>query len=155
MLDTVYPKQDSVSGLRGKKVTVIGQSHIVGRPLSIMLQNDGATVTMCDKYTRDLMTEVAGADVLVSATGVHGLINLEMVRATGNPKVTIIDAGITRVDGKIVGDADPAIYNHVGAITPVPGGVGPVTVAFLMRNILKAYCIQKDIPLPSAIASEP
>lgn len=154
MLDTVYPKKDGISGLRGKKVTVIGQSHIVGRPLSIMLQNDGATVTMCDKYTRDLITEVAGADIIVSATGVHGLINLEMIRATGNPQVTIIDAGISRVEGKIVGDADPTIYNHVGAVTPVPGGVGPVTVAFLMRNILKAYCIQKDIPMPPAIAGE-
>ncbi len=148
MLDTVFPKTNGESGLKGKKITVIGQSMILGRPLAIMLQNDGATVTMCDRFTRGLAAEVRGADILISATGVPKLVNREMIEAVGNGNVTVIDAGIAKVDGRIVGDADPAIYDMVGAITPVPGGVGPVTVAFLMRNILKAYCIQTGLPMP-------
>jgi methylenetetrahydrofolate dehydrogenase (NADP+) / methenyltetrahydrofolate cyclohydrolase len=148
MLDTVYPKTGETSGLRGKRVTVIGQSLIVGRPLAIMLQNDGATVTMCDRFTGDLKASVRGADVIVSATGVPGLVNRELIGATGRADVTVIDAGIARVDGRIVGDADPSVYGLAGAISPVPGGVGPVTVAFLMRNILKACCIQKGLPVP-------
>ena len=148
MLDTVYPKDKKTSGLQGKKIVVIGQSLIVGRPLDVMLQNEGSTVTMCDKFTPDLYSEVSGADIIISATGVHGLINKELIKATGKNDVTVIDAGITKVDGKIVGDAALDINDMVGAITPVPGGVGPVTVAFLMRNILKAYCIQKGLPIP-------
>ncbi|MFW5861912.1 MAG: bifunctional 5,10-methylenetetrahydrofolate dehydrogenase/5,10-methenyltetrahydrofolate cyclohydrolase [Spirochaetota bacterium] len=148
MLDTVYGKKNMVSGLCGKKIVVIGQSLIVGRPLAIMLQNDGATVTMCDKNTPDLTKEVAGADVIISATGVPFLVNPAMVKATGKKDITVIDAGIAKVDGKIVGDADPAIYHLVGAVSPVPGGVGPVTVAFLTRNILKAYCLQNKLPVP-------
>lgn len=148
-LDTVYPKIGDESGLRGKKVVVIGQSLIVGRPLSIMLQNEGATVTMCDKFTSDLNQEVKGADIIVSATGVVGLVNEAMIKATGKKEVTVIDAGIARLGDKIVGDADLDIYDKVHAITPVPGGVGPVTVAFLIRNILKAYCIQHNLPIPT------
>lgn len=147
MLDTVYPKQNGKSGLQGKRVVVIGQSMIVGRPLSIMLQNDGATVVMCDKYTQDLAREMEGADVVVSGTGVPGLITPDLVRAANNPDLTVVDAGIVKKDGKIVGDAHPDIYDMVGAITPVPGGVGPVTIAFLLRNILKAYCIQNHLPI--------
>ena len=145
MLDTVYPKREGESGIKGKKIVVIGQSMIVGRPLSIMLQNDGATVSMCDKFTSDLAAEIKGADVIVSATGVPGLIDRKLVEAVGNPDLAVIDAGIAKVDGKIVGDADPAIIDMVGALSPVPGGVGPVTIAFLMRNIYKAYCIQKGL----------
>ena len=148
-LDTVYPKKGKESGLIGKKIVVIGQSLIVGRPLSIMLQNEGATVSMCDKFTGDLKQEVKGADVIVSATGVVGLVNQELIDATGKKDVTVIDAGIARLGDKIVGDADPEIYDTVHAITPVPGGVGPVTIAFLIRNILKAYCIQHNLPVPT------
>ncbi|MBN2528756.1 MAG: bifunctional 5,10-methylenetetrahydrofolate dehydrogenase/5,10-methenyltetrahydrofolate cyclohydrolase [Deltaproteobacteria bacterium] len=149
MLDTVYPKKGSVSGLQRKKIAVIGQSLIVGRPLAIMLQNEGATVAMCDKFTRNLEQEVRGADIIISATGVVGLVNEELVAATGKEEVTVIDAGIARLGDKIVGDADLEIYDKVHAITPVPGGVGPVTVAFLIRNILKAYCIQHNLPIPT------
>jgi methylenetetrahydrofolate dehydrogenase (NADP+) / methenyltetrahydrofolate cyclohydrolase len=149
MLDTVYPKEGEVSGLRGKKIVVIGQSLIVGRPLAIMLQNEGATVSMCDRFTGDLKSEVRGADVIVSATGVVGLIDQGIIDATGKSNVTVIDAGIARLGDRIVGDADVEIYDTVHAITPVPGGVGPVTVAFLMRNILKAYCIQHEMPIPT------
>jgi methylenetetrahydrofolate dehydrogenase (NADP+)/methenyltetrahydrofolate cyclohydrolase len=149
MLDTVYPKNGNVSGLQGKKIAVVGQSLIVGRPLAIMLQNEGATVVMCDRFTLDLKREVRGADVIISATGVVGLINEEVINATGTKEITVIDAGIARLGDKIVGDADFDIYDKVHAITPVPGGVGPVTVAFLMRNILKAYCIQHQLPIPT------
>ncbi len=148
MLDTVYPKTEDISGLRGKKIVVIGQSFIVGRPLAIMLQNEGATVSMCDEFTANLIYEVKGADIIISATGVHGLISKDLVKAADNPELTVIDAGIAKVNGKIVGDADPAISDEVGAVTPVPGGVGPVTIAFLMRNILKAYCIQNNLAIP-------
>ncbi|MBT7410427.1 MAG: bifunctional 5,10-methylenetetrahydrofolate dehydrogenase/5,10-methenyltetrahydrofolate cyclohydrolase [Methylococcales bacterium] len=147
MLDTVYPKKAGVSGLSGKRVVVIGQSHIVGRPVSIMLQNEGATVVMCDVNTPDLMHEVKNADVIVSGTGVPNLISEEMIEAVNNPDVTIIDAGISKVDGQIVGDASRDIYEKVGAISPVPGGVGPVTIAFLIRNVFKAYCMQNGIKM--------
>jgi methylenetetrahydrofolate dehydrogenase (NADP+)/methenyltetrahydrofolate cyclohydrolase len=149
MLDTVFPKIGKQSGLKGKSLTVIGQSNIVGRPLSIMLQNEGATVRMCDKFTRNLKSEVTDADVIISGTGVHGLVNAELVEATGRSDLTVIDAGITKVGKKVVGDADPEIYDKVAAYTPVPGGVGPVTVAFLMRNVLKAYSIQHELPVPA------
>ncbi len=149
MLDTVYERTEHHSGLQGKRVVVIGQSNIVGRPLSIMLQNDGATVHMCDKYTPDLLDEVQGVDIIISAVGVPGLLNKKMIEATGRDDVTIIDAGITKKDKKVVGDADPEIYEQVGYYTPVPGGVGPVTVAFLMRNVVKAYHIQNNLPVPS------
>ena len=152
VLDTVYPKTGGRSGLEGRVVTVIGQSNIVGRPLSIMLQNDRATVRMADKHTRDLEREVRGAEVIVSATGVHGLVSPQLVRAAGRDDVTLIDAGITRVNGRLVGDADPAAHEAVAAYTPVPGGIGPVTVAFLLRNLLKAYHIQHDWPIPDPAA---
>ena len=146
MLDTVYLKKAGVSGLCGKRVAVIGQSHIVGRPVSVMLQNEGATVVMCDINTPNLLDEIRGVDIIVSGTGVAGLINQEMLDVVANPDLTVIDAGICKVDGKIRGDASPDIYDKVGAISPVPGGVGPVTVAFLMRNVLKAYRIQHGLP---------
>ena len=139
LIDSVYSKKDDEGRLEGKRCVVIGQSHIVGRPVSIMLQNQGATVVMCDKHTRDLKHEVRGADMIVTATGVHGLINKELIEAVGNPDVTIIDAGITKVDGKVVGDCARDIYDGVGAYTPVPGGVGPMTIAYLMKNIVKAH----------------
>jgi len=149
MLDTVFPKKGKISGLRGKKVVVIGQSYILGRPLSVMLQNEGATVCMCDAYTPDLKEEVRGADVLVGATGVAQLINEELFLAVDNPDVTIIDAGITKLGDKTVGDIHQDLYNRLKTYSPVPGGVGPVTIAFLMRNVLKAYCMQKGLPLPT------
>jgi methylenetetrahydrofolate dehydrogenase (NADP+)/methenyltetrahydrofolate cyclohydrolase len=157
-LNTVYAKnEDGSHGLRGKKITVIGQSMIVGRPLAIMLQNEGATVSMCDKHTVHLRSEVANAEVIVSATGVPGIVDRELIEATARDDVTVIDAGIVRVQGKIVGDADPEVYEleQVKAYTPVPGGVGPVTVAFLMRNILKACCIQHGLPIPAFTGIEP
>lgn len=153
MLDTVFKEYEGHSGLQGKRAAIIGQSNIVGRPLSIMLQNEGATCRLCDKYTPNLEDEVRGVDIIVSATGIHGVMNRKLIEANGRSDVTLVDAGITKVNDKVVGDADPEVYDMVGAYTPVPGGVGPVTVAFLMRNVLKAYYIQKGVeppPLPSA-----
>jgi methylenetetrahydrofolate dehydrogenase (NADP+)/methenyltetrahydrofolate cyclohydrolase len=147
-LDTVFPKRGGMSGLRGKQVAVIGQSYIVGRPLSIMLQNEGATVIMCDKFTPDLKLAVRHADIIVTATGVPGLIDNAFLDAVDNPALTIIDAGISRRAGKTLGDVDRGVYHRVQNYTPVPGGVGPVTVAFLMRNMLKAYCMQNGLPVP-------
>ncbi len=139
LIDMQYANVTDDLPLEGKRCVVIGQSHIVGRPVSIMLQNQGATVVMCDKNTRDLKQEVRHADLIVTATGVHGLIDEALIKAVDNPKVIIIDAGITKVDGKVVGDCDPAIYKHVGAYTPVPGGVGPMTIAYLMKNVVKSH----------------
>lgn len=149
MLDTYFPKTKDGSGLKGKRVAVIGQSHIVGRPVSVMLQNEGATVIMIDINTKDIYREVQGADVVITATGVAGLVNQKLFDAVANPDVTIIDAGIAKVDGKVVGDVDPALYPQLKSYSPVPGGVGPVTIAFLVRNILKAYCIQNNLEIPS------
>ena len=112
--------------------------RIVGRPTALMLQNEHCTVTMCDKYTQHLVRELQGAEILVSATGVPHLIGLREVQAC-HPKVVVIDAGFSKRDGKLMGDVDfHTVHDHVGAITPVPGGVGPMTVAMLTRNMLKA-----------------
>ena len=125
-------------GFVGKKAVVVGQSMIVGRPTALMLQNEHCTVTMCDKYTQHLVRELQGAEILVSATGVPHLIGLREVQAC-HPKVVVIDAGFSKRDGKLMGDVDfHTVHDHVGAITPVPGGVGPMTVAMLTRNMLKA-----------------
>ncbi|MCG8572000.1 MAG: bifunctional 5,10-methylenetetrahydrofolate dehydrogenase/5,10-methenyltetrahydrofolate cyclohydrolase [Spirochaetes bacterium] len=148
ILDTVFPKKNQESGLRAKRIVVIGQSLIVGRPLSIMLQNEGATVTMCDKFTHHLYDHLRNADIIITATGVPGLIDRDMVKKINNPNLTIVDAGITKVDGKIVGDTNKDVYDLLETVTPVPGGVGPVTIAFLIRNILKAFCIQNNLPVP-------
>jgi methylenetetrahydrofolate dehydrogenase (NADP+)/methenyltetrahydrofolate cyclohydrolase len=126
------------NGFVGKKAVVIGQSMIVGRPTAIMLQNEFATVTMCDKHTRDLKKELAGAEIVVTATGVPHLITADLISDCA-PDVVVIDAGFSKVDGKLTGDVDfEGVKSRVGAVTPVPGGVGPMTVAVLTRNVLKA-----------------
>jgi methylenetetrahydrofolate dehydrogenase (NADP+)/methenyltetrahydrofolate cyclohydrolase len=103
-----------------------------------MLQNELCTVTMCDKHTKDLKRELTGADIVITATGVPHLITAEMVEGC-SPDVVVIDAGFSKVEGKLVGDVDfENVKDRVGAITPVPGGVGPMTVAILTRNLLKA-----------------
>lgn len=122
--------------IKGKDVTVIGHSNIVGKPMSIMLLNRDATVTTCHVHTKDLKSHTQNADIVVSATGVPGLLKADMVK----PDSIIIDVGCTKVDGKLKGDADfEALESKVKAITPVPGGVGPMTVACLIENVLLAY----------------
>ncbi len=121
---------------KGKHAVVVGASNIVGRPMALELLIAGATVTVCHRFTEDLAYFVKQADILVSAVGKPGFIKGEWIK----PGATVVDVGITRMpDGKLSGDVEFDIAAQRAAwITPVPGGVGPMTVAILMRNTLSA-----------------
>jgi methylenetetrahydrofolate dehydrogenase (NADP+)/methenyltetrahydrofolate cyclohydrolase len=123
-------------GLAGAEAIVVGRSRLVGKPLAQLLLARHATVTMCHTRTRDLAAHCRRADVLCVAAGRAGIVTGDMIK----PGAAVIDVGITRLDsGKLVGDVDFASASQVaGAITPVPGGIGPMTVAMLMRNTLLA-----------------
>lgn len=122
--------------LRGAEAVVVGASNIVGKPMAMLLLQAGATVTLCNSKTRDLAAHCRRADVLVVATGKAGLVRGDMIK----PGAVVIDVGINRgADGKLCGDVDFASASQVaGAITPVPGGVGPMTIAMLLVNTLEA-----------------
>lgn len=118
-----------------KNITVIGHSNIVGKPLAAMLINREATVTVCHSKTKDLAEQTLKADILISAVGKPGLISADMVKKGA----VVIDIGITQTLDGIKGDADfEAVSKVASAITPVPGGVGPMTVACLLRNVITA-----------------
>jgi len=122
----------------GKRVVIVGRSRLVGRPLALLLLQNHATVTIAHSHTVDLPGLTRTADILVAATGKRGLITGEHV----NPGAVVIDVGITRnpETGKLTGDVDRASVEPVaGALTPVPGGVGPMTVAMLLVNTYRAY----------------
>lgn len=121
----------------GRHAVVVGASNIVGRPLAMELLLAGATVTVCHRFTRGLAEEVARADLLAVAVGKAGLIRGEWVKKGA----TVIDVGMNRLDnGRLVGDVDyEGARERAGWITPVPGGVGPMTVAMLMHNTLHAF----------------
>jgi methylenetetrahydrofolate dehydrogenase (NADP+)/methenyltetrahydrofolate cyclohydrolase len=116
--------------IQGENIVVIGKSNIVGKPLSLLLMNAGGTVTICNKDTKDIGEFTRSADIIIVAAGSPGLLKKDMVR----PGATVIDVGFTLVDGKIHGDADFGALESTCLITPVPGGVGPMTVAMLMEN---------------------
>jgi methylenetetrahydrofolate dehydrogenase (NADP+)/methenyltetrahydrofolate cyclohydrolase len=119
----------------GAEVVVVGRSQIVGKPVAMMLVNRHATVTICHSRTRDLPAVCRRADILVVAIGRARMVTAEFVK----PGATVIDVGINRVEGRVVGDVDfDAVLPVAGALTPVPGGVGPMTPAMLMRNTLTA-----------------
>jgi len=122
--------------LKGARAVVIGRSSLVGKPVALMLLEQHATVTICHSRTRDLAEEVGRADVVVAALGRAELVRGDWVR----PGSVVIDVGINRLpDGRLVGDIDfAAARDRAGFITPVPGGVGPMTVAMLLRNTLTA-----------------
>jgi len=122
--------------LRGKEAVVVGASNIVGRPMSLELLLAGCTVTTCHRFTRDLHAHVARADILVVAVGKAGLVKGGWIK----PGALVIDVGINRgANGRIVGDVEfEAARFRAGWITPVPGGVGPMTVATLLQNTLYA-----------------
>ncbi len=122
--------------IEGKDVVIIGRSNIVGKPLAIMLINLGATVTVCNSRTKNLQKLSSQADILISATGCAKIISANMVKQDA----VIIDIGISRnAKGVLVGDVDYAnVYNKASHITPVPGGVGPMTIAMLMKNVILA-----------------
>jgi len=122
--------------LRGRNAVMVGHSNIVGKPLASMLLNADATVSVCHIYTRDLASYTRNADILCVATGVPHLIKADMVKEGA----VVIDIGISRLNGKIVGDVDfEAVKEKASAITPVPGGVGPMTITMLLYNTVKAF----------------
>jgi len=126
--------------IRGKNAVIVGRSNLVGKPLFHLLLSLDATVTVCHSKTTDLKEETSRADILVCAAGVPKLITADMVKKGA----TVIDVGINRVGDRLVGDVDfENIVGIASAITPVPGGVGPMTVAMLMKNVITAYKLQK------------
>lgn len=143
--------------IAGQEAVVVGRSDIVGKPVAMLLTNLNATVTICHSKTRDLLSVCRRADILVAAIGRAGMVNKDFVR----PGATVIDVGINRVTERaefekffagnakreqqfsekgstLVGDVDPHVVEIAGAMTPVPGGVGPLTIAMLMSNTVKA-----------------
>ncbi len=121
--------------IKGKNAVVVGRSIVVGKPAAMLLLKEHATVTICHSRTADLAAHTKNADILVAAVGVPGLITGDMIK----PGAIVVDAGINRVDGKTVGDVDFASAEPVaGWISPVPGGVGPVTRKILLANTLTA-----------------
>lgn len=144
--------QDTLGDLSGKKAVVVGRSNIVGKPMAQLLLDANCTVTIAHSRTNDLPEEVAAADIVVAAVG-----RPEMVKGDWIKKgATVIDVGINRIDApekgegktRLVGDVDfEGAAHNAQAITPVPGGVGPMTIACLLRNTITATCRQKAIEL--------
>jgi methylenetetrahydrofolate dehydrogenase (NADP+)/methenyltetrahydrofolate cyclohydrolase len=121
--------------IAGSRTVIAGRSIDVGRPMAALMTNADATVTVCHSRTRDLPAELKQADILISAIGKAHFITQEMVK----PGAVVIDVGINQLDGKLVGDVDfEAVKDVASAITPVPGGVGPMTIATLMENTFSA-----------------
>jgi methylenetetrahydrofolate dehydrogenase (NADP+)/methenyltetrahydrofolate cyclohydrolase len=120
--------------LDGVRAVVIGRSDIVGKPVAHLLLQANATVTICHSHTDELARHTLDADVLVVAAGVAGIVSAEMVK-TGS---VVVDVGINRTDAGLVGDVDPGAAERAAFITPVPGGVGPMTIAMLLRNTVRA-----------------
>lgn len=128
--------------IEGKNVVIVGRSNLVGKPLMNLFINKNATVTLCHSKTVDLKAHTKKADILVVAVGKKHLVNRDMIKKG----CVVIDVGINRVDGKIYGDVDyNDVYDKVKYITPVPGGVGPMTVTMLLYNVLEGYKRQNKI----------
>ena len=120
--------------LAGANAVVVGRSNIVGKPAALLLLAEHATVTLAHSRTRDLAEVVRRADVVVAAVGRAGMLTADMVK----PGAAVIDVGINRIDGTVVGDVAPEVADVAGHLTPVPGGVGPMTIAMLLANTVKA-----------------
>ena len=122
--------------IAGAHVVVIGRGITVGRPLALMLtrRSENATVTVCHTGTRDLAAQVRQADIVVAAAGSPHLVTADMVK----PGAAVLDAGVSRVDGKLAGDVAPDVAQVAGQLSPNPGGVGPMTRAMLLRNVVEA-----------------
>lgn len=128
--------------LEGKHAVVVGRSNIVGKPMSLMLLERGATVTICTSKTRDLVNFTRQADIVVMAVGRPNMLTGEMI----SPGAVVIDVGINRMqDGTLKGDVDfDSVSEVAGFITPVPGGVGPMTITMLLENTIKSAEVAKD-----------
>ena len=132
--------------LAGLEAVVIGRSNIVGKPMAQLLLRESCTVTTVHSRTRDAVAHVRMADVVVAAVGVAGFVQPEWVK----PGATVIDVGINRTDAGLVGDVDPRVAEVAGALTPVPGGVGPMTIACLMRNTLVSAARREGVTIDEA-----
>jgi len=134
--------------LSGKSAVVIGRSNIVGKPMAMLLLGDSCTVTIAHSRTADLPAVVRGADIVVAAVGRASMVKGDWIK----PGATIIDVGINRSDVGLVGDVDHAsVVEVAGAITPVPGGVGPMTIACLIRNTLVSAARREGYALSTAL----
>ena len=133
--------KSSKIAIRGKNVVVVGRSELVGLPLFHMLLNKNATVTICHSKTRNLIDYTKQADILIVAVGKKDLITPDMIK----DNVVIIDVGINRFDGKLYGDVSNDCISKASLKTPVPGGVGPMTVISLMENVYLANNLQENI----------
>ncbi|MBL8398993.1 MAG: bifunctional methylenetetrahydrofolate dehydrogenase/methenyltetrahydrofolate cyclohydrolase FolD [Candidatus Accumulibacter sp.] len=133
---------DAAIELRGKEAVILGRSNIVGKPMAMLLMQASATVTVCHSQTRDLAAHTRRADILVAALGKAKFVTAEMVK----PGAVVIDVGINRLpDGKLCGDVDfGPVSEKASAITPVPGGVGPMTITMLLANTLEAA--ERELP---------
>jgi methylenetetrahydrofolate dehydrogenase (NADP+)/methenyltetrahydrofolate cyclohydrolase len=128
--------------LEGAHAVVIGRSNIVGKPISLLLQQRNATVTMCHSRTRDLAGLCRDADILVAATGRPRMVKADWIK----PGAAVIDVGVTEVDGKLIGDVDfEAVKGIARLITPSRRGIGPMTITMLLRNTLHAYRTRKNV----------
>ena len=123
----------------GRHAVIIGRSNIVGKPMAMLLLAKDATVTVCHSKTQNLSERARQADILVAAVGRPGFVTADMVK----PGAAVIDVGINRVDGQIVGDVAPEVERVAGYLTPVPGGVGQMTIAMLLANTLDAARMAK------------
>jgi methylenetetrahydrofolate dehydrogenase (NADP+)/methenyltetrahydrofolate cyclohydrolase len=122
-------------GLDGAEVCVIGRGTTVGRPLGLLLsrKSENATVTLCHTGTVDLKRHTSGADIIVAAAGRQGLLTAEMIK----PGAVCVDVGITRTEGGLVGDLDPSVHEVASWVAPIPGGIGPMTRAMLLSNVVE------------------
>ena len=128
--------------VKGKECVVVGRSNIVGKPQAMLLLHANGTVTVCHSQTVDLASVTKRADILIAAVGKANFITADMVKEGA----VVIDVGMNRVDGKLTGDVNfDEVKNVASAITPVPGGVGPMTIAMLMKNTLKAAKLHHNI----------
>jgi methylenetetrahydrofolate dehydrogenase (NADP+)/methenyltetrahydrofolate cyclohydrolase len=128
--------------LKGKNVLVIGRSNIVGKPISLLLQQNNATVTMANSHTKNLKELALNSDIIVTAIGKPKFITDDYIKEDA----VIVDVGISRTDDGICGDVDySSAYKKAAYITPVPGGIGPMTIAMLMENTYELYSLQKSL----------
>jgi len=135
-LGIVYMLEHEGIKIEGKNVVIIGRSNIVGKPLAALMLRENATVTVCHSKTENIKEVCRNADILVAALGKAKFVTEDMVKEGA----IVVDVGINRVDGKLCGDVDfENVSKKVSAITPVPGGVGPMTIAMLMKNVMRAY----------------
>jgi methylenetetrahydrofolate dehydrogenase (NADP+) / methenyltetrahydrofolate cyclohydrolase len=133
-------------GLDGARAVVIGRSDIVGKPMAHLLMQANATVTICHSHTKELARHTLDADVLVAAVGVPALVTSDMVKAGG----VVVDVGMNRTEAGLVGDVDPGAADVAALMTPVPGGVGPMTIACLLENAVRCARYRRgDLAYPA------